>query len=189
MIKRACALKTALRRKEKMDELKMLVDNLAANAQKIANTKLEDVINDVDQLTVALCTSNLNVVAQTLSLSREGENRYIAAHKALDIGWNPSIRDALAKDGYFTKGLRELLELAERDPVAGSRLMPIFEEAVDIHKDLRIPKDLKCRLKNYTSEKLETDGFAISNPDDDGKVSIKTARWVEEKISSKEKPM
>lgn len=165
-----------------MNKVKNLVAGLGLNAQRIANIKLEDVIDDVNLLTVALCTSNLHLIARTLSFADEGENSYIAAHKALDIGWNPSIRERLAKDGYFTDGLRGLLELAERNSTVGSRLMPVFDEAVSIYKDLRIPKKLKSQLKRYFNQKLDTDGFAISHIDEDGKVFVKTARWVEEKV-------
>ena len=167
-----------------MKELKNFVDSMAAKAQLVADLKLESVVNDVDLLTVAL--SNLTLVARTISFSKEGEIGHIAAHKALDIGWNPSIREALAEAGYFAEGLRGLLELAEKHVLTGSRLMPIFEEALDIHKELCIPKSLKRRIKNYINEKLETDGFAISNPDDEGKVSVKTAGWVNAKFDKME---
>lgn len=178
----ACTFKTTAGRMVKqMKELKKLIDNLGAKAQQVADLKLACVVDDVDLLTVALCVSNLTEVARTLSASKEGETSYIAAHKALDIGWNPSIRGALVETGYFAEGLRGLLELAEHSSITGSRLMPAFEEAVSIHKELHIPKKLVCKLKNYINEKLELDGFAISNPDDDGKVYVKTARWVEEK--------
>lgn len=169
-----------------MNELKKLVDSLGTKAQQVAALKLEDVVNDVDLLTVALSMSNLTVVARTISFSNEGETSHIAAHKALDIGWNPSIREALAEAGYFTEGLRGLLELAEHHPTTGSRLMPIFEEAVSIRKELRIPKGLVRNLKNYFNEKLEADGFAIGNPDEDGKYFVKTAEWVNVKFDKKE---
>lgn len=165
-----------------MNELKKLVDDLAAKAQKIADMRLEDVIDDVDLLTVALATSNLTVVARTLSFSKEGEKCYIAAHRALDIGWNPSIREELAKRAYFADGLRRLLKLAEANPLVGSRLMPIFEEAVEVHKDIDIPKKLQCRLKTFINEKLDADGFSIGNLNEDGKTPVKIASWVEEKL-------
>ena len=165
-----------------MQNFKKLIDDLGAKAQMIASVKLESVIDDVDLLTVALCTSNLTVVSQTLSFSNEGENGYIAAHKALDIGWNPSIRETLANNGYFTEGFRGLLKLAEQNPIAGSRLMPVFEEAVSIYKDLGLPKKLKSELKSYINQKLETDGFAIGNINEDGKTPVNVARWVEAKL-------
>lgn len=169
-----------------MNELKKLVDSLGAKAQQVAALKLEDVVNDVDLLTVALSLSNLTVVARTISFSKEGATSHIAAHKALDIGWNPSIREALAKAGYFAEGLRGLLELAEQHALTGSRLMPVFEEAVSIHKELRIPKGIVRELKNYLSKKLDSDGFAIGNPDEDGKYFVKTAEWVNVKFDKME---
>lgn len=169
-----------------MNELKKLADSLGAKAQQVAALKLEDVVNDVDLLTVALSMSNLTVVARAISFSKEGETSHIAAHKALDIGWNPSIREALAEAGYFAEGLCGLLELAEHHSPTGSRLMPIFEEAVSIHKELRIPKGLVRKLKNYFNEKLEADGFAIGNPDEEGKYFVKTAEWVNVKFDKRE---
>lgn len=169
-----------------MKELKKLVDSLGAKAQQVAALKLENVVDDVDLLTVALAISNLTVVARTVSFSKEGEIGHIAAHKALDIGWNPSTREALAEAGYFAEGMRGLLELAENHSLTGSRLMPVFEEAVSIHKELHIPKGLVRKLKNYLNEKLETDGFAIGNPDEDGKYFVKTAEWVNAKIEKME---
>ena len=165
-----------------MCEVKKLIDDLGNKAQFVANIKLESVIEDVDLLTVALCTSNLHEIARTLSYANEGDNSYVAAHRALDIGWNPSIRESLADKGYFAAGLRGLLELAERWSVLGCRLMPVFEEAVSLDKDLGIPKKLKSQLKSYINQKLDADGFAISHIDEDGKVSVKTARWIEEKV-------
>ena len=165
-----------------MNEIKKLIDDLAAQAQKIAGISLDEVVDDVDLLTVALATSNLTVVARTLSFAKEGEKGYIAAHRALDIGWNPSIREALVAKGFFTEGLRGLLNLAEANPIAGSRLMPIFEEAVEIHKDLGIPKKLLRSLKTFVNDKLETDGFSIGNINEDGKTPVNIAKWVEEKL-------
>lgn len=165
-----------------MQNFKKLIDELGAKAQMVANIKLESVIDDADLLTVALCTSNLTVVSQTLSFSNEGETGYIAAHKALDVGWNPTIRETLAKNGYFTEGFRGLLKLAERDPIVGSRLMPVFEEAVSIYKELGLPKKLRSQLKSYITQKLETDGFAIGNINEDGKTPVNIASWVEEKF-------
>ena len=165
-----------------MKEFKKLIDALGGKAQMVANIKLESMIDDVDLLTFALCTSNLTVVSQTLSFSNEGETGYIAAHKALDVGWNPTIRETLATNGYFTEGFRGLLKLAERNPIVGSRLMPVFEEAVSIYKELGLPKKLRSELKNYINKKLETDGFAIGNINEDGKTPVNVARWVEAKL-------
>lgn len=164
-----------------MNELKKLIDNLGAKAQQVADLKLENVVNDVNLLTVALSLSNLTVVSRTISYSKEGEISYIAAHKALDIGWNPSIREVLVKDRFFAESLRGLLALAEKNPLAGSRLMPVFDEAVSIHKELRIPNRLVSKIKNYLTEKLESDGFAICNPDENGVYFVKTAEWVNAK--------
>ena len=161
-----------------MKELKKLVDSLGAKAQMVAAINLGDMIDDVDLLAVALSMSNLTEVARTLSAAEEAEMSYIAAHKALDIGWNPSIRETLIEAEYFAKGLCGLLELAETNPVAGSRLMPVFEEAVSIHKELGITKELKCNLKNFMERKLEFEGFAISHRDEEGKVMVRTAEWV-----------
>lgn len=165
-----------------MNEKKKLFDELAAKAQRVAGINLDEVVDDVDLLTVALAISDLTVVARTLSFSNEGEKSYIAAHRALDIGWNPTIRNALAAKGYFAEGLCGLLKLAEANPLVGSRLMPIFEEAVEIEKDIKISKKLRCRLKNFINEKLCAEGFSIGNIDENGKTPVNIAKWVEEKL-------
>ena len=160
----------------------MLIKGIGLNAQKLAAMSLDYVVTDMDQLTVALAISNLTEIAHTLSVAEEGENQYVAAHKALDIGWNPTLRETLVKEGYFSEGLRGLLELAETSSVAGSRLMPVFEEAVSIYKEVGVSKSLKRKLENYMKKKLDTDGFAISHRNEDGKVMVKTAEWVNKKL-------
>ena len=64
--------------------------------------------------------------------------------------------------------------------------MPVFEEAVEIHKDLSIPKKLLRRLKTFVNDKLETDGFSIGNINEDGKTPVNIAKWVEEKFDKME---
>ena len=166
-----------------MKELKKLIDDLAVKAQKTAALSLTSIITDPHQLLVALALSDFEVIAETLSVATEHDACHIVAHQALDIGCNPKKRRSMAKCGYFTEVLRGLLELAEKDPVAGSRLVPVFDEAVSVHKDLRIPKALKRKLQEYTEKKLETDGFAIGRRDADGKIRVKTAEWVNKKVS------
>ena len=165
-----------------MNELKKLVNDLAVKAQKTAALSLTSIITDPHQLLVALALSDFEVIAETLSVATEHDACHIVAHQALDIGCNPKKRRSMAKCGYFTEVLRGLLELAEKDPVAGSRLVPVFDEAVSVHKDLCIPKALQHKLKEYTEKKLETEGFAIGRRGADGKIMVKTAKWVEEKL-------
>ena len=155
-----------------------------ARVQQIAGMMLTSVITDPHQLVVALALSDFEVIAEILSVTTEREPCHIIAHQALDIGCNPSVRRNLAKCDYFTEVLRGLLELAEKDPVVGSRLVPVFDEAVSVHKDLRISKALKCELKEYTGKKLEADGFAIGRRGADGKIRVKTAEWVNKKIEA-----
>ena len=166
-----------------MNNLKNLIDSLGNKAQLVGALTLADVVADIDLLTVALCASGLDEIAHTLSFAKESQNRYIAAHKALDIGWNPTIREALASKGFFSDGVRGLLALAKSNSLAGSRLMPVFEELLSVHQDLRISKKLRCEIKNYINQKLETDGFAISF-EEDGKILVKTANWVNDKFEN-----
>lgn len=160
--------------------------DLFARVQQTADLSLSSVITDPHQLLVALVLSDFEVIAETLSVSTEHESCHIVAHQALDIGCNPTMRSKMAKGGYFTEVLSGLLELAEKDPIVGSRLVPVFDEAVSVHKDLRIPKALKRKLQEYTEKKLETDGFAIGRRDADGKIRVKTAEWVNAKLDKME---
>ena len=149
-----------------------------ARVQQAADLSLSSVITDPHQLLVALALSDFEVIAEMLSASTGHDACHILAHQALDIGCNPTMRRSMAKRGYFTEVLRGLLELAEKDPVAGSRLVPVFDEALVVCKELRISKALKRKLKEYTEMKLETDGFAIGRRGADGKIGVKTADWV-----------
>lgn len=150
--------------------------------QQTADLMLVNVITDPHQLVVALALSDFEEIAETLSVVTEHEACYVAAHTALDIGCNPTVRETMAKSNYFAEVLRGLLELAETDPMIGSRLVPVFDEAVSVHKDLRIPKALKRKLEEYTAKKLEIDGFAIGRRDADGNLRVKTAAWVNKKV-------
>ena len=171
-----------------MENIEMLIKGIGLNAQKLAAMSLDCVVTDVDQLTVAFAISNLAEIARTLSVAEKGENQYVAAHKALDIGWNPTLRETLVKEGYFREGLHGLLKLAETNSVAGSRLMPVFEEAVSIYKEIGVSKSLKRKLENYMKKKLDTDGFAISHLNEDGKVMVKTAEWVNKQLGDETVP-
>ena len=155
-----------------------------ARVQQIADLTLTSIITDPHQLLVALALSDFEVIAEILSVTTEHEACYIMAHQALDIGCNPSVRRNMAKCDYFTEALRGLLKLAEKDPVAGSRLVPVFDEAVAVHKELHIPRELKRKLKAYTDKKLETEGFAIGRRGADGKIMVTTAEWVNRKAEA-----
>lgn len=156
-----------------------------ARAQQVADLMLSSIITDPHQLVVALALSDFEVIAETLSIATEHEACHVAAHLALDIGCNPSVRRTMAKCDYFTEALRGLLELAETDPMVGSRLVPVFDEAVSsVHKDLCISKELKRKLKEYTKKKLETDGFAIGHRGEDGKIMVETAEWVNKMVEA-----
>lgn len=163
-------------------KVKMMVelfDNLNKKAFEIAAMTVATMIDDVDQLTVALCAGNLNEIAYALHETQLGESKREAARKALELGLNPVKRGIAASKGFFAKGLCGLLNLAKDNPDAGSRLMPIFNELVTDYKKYGIPKKLKATVKNYMSEKKNTDGFALMGYNlDDGGAIVCAADWV-----------
>lgn len=155
--------------------------NFFKRAQQTADLTLTSIITDPHQLVVALALSDFEEIAEVLSATSEHKACHIVAHQALDIGCNPSVRRQMARCNYFNEALRGLLELAEADPMVGSRLVPVFEEAVSEHKELNLSKVLKRKLKEFTEKKLEADGFAIGRRGADGKIRVKTAEWVNKK--------
>lgn len=162
-----------------------LFDKLNDKAWEIASIMVADVVDNVDLLTVALCAGNLNEIARTLHAKRLGESKQDAAHRALELGLDPVLRYTVAREGFFAAGLRGLLDLAEKNPDTGSRLMPIFNEMVTDCKKYGIPKKLKVRVKNYMSEKKNADGFAIMCLDDaKGTAVIYAADWVSDALFS-----
>lgn len=165
--------------------MKELIKKLGDKANEIAKLMLADVVDDVDLLTVALSATGLHEIAYTLSYAHKGETRYTAAHQALDIGWNPDWRKELQKEEYLSKGVAGLLEVAKNNPYAGSRLMPVFEEVLDQHKDFGLSKKLRREIKNYMNHKLNDEGFTISAITDEGKIMVKTADWVNAKLPPK----
>lgn len=162
--------------------MKELINKLGDKANEIAKLMLADVIDDVDLLTVALSASGLQEIAHTLSYAKKNEIRYIAAHRALDIGWNPDWRKELLKEAYLSKGVAGLLEAAKNNPDAGSRLMPVFEEVLSQYEDFGISKKLGSEIKSYMNEKKDHDGFAIAAITDEGKVIVHAASWVTDKL-------
>lgn len=153
-----------------------LFKNLHKKVLSIANSRVADVVEDIDLLTVALCAGNFNEIKNTLFDAKNNETKYIAAHKALDLGFNPVLRKNMAKNGYFAKGLSGLLEVAKKNPDAGSRLMPIFCEMITEHKKYGISRSLRNQVVDYINKKRDQDGFAITGlNDDDEKVSISVA--------------
>ena len=165
--------------------MKNLIKKLGDKAHEIANLMLADVVDDVDLLTVALSATGLHEIAHTLTCAKKGEVRYLAAHRALDIGWNPDLREKLRKEEYLSKGIAGLLGVAKNNPDAGNRLMPVFEEVLEQYKDFGISKKLRCELKNYMNQKLHDEGFSISAITDEGKIMVKTADWVNERVLPK----
>ena len=155
-----------------------LFEKLQAKAREIANLTLADVVEDPDLLTVALSLTDLKEIAITLCRSQKDDMSYIAAHQALDIGWKPDLREALIEDGYFASGIEGLLELATKVPDAGSRLMPIFGEVISEHVKIGLSKKLLRKVKTYMNEKKDSDGFAITGFNDEGKAHITVADWV-----------
>lgn len=153
-------------------------ERIQKKASEAASLMVADHVDDIDLLTVALAITSIRDIALTLSEAKEGDVRYAAAHKALDIGWNIDLRDSLAKAGYFADGLRGLMDLSEKNPELGSRLMPTFSEAVSIYKEIGLSKSFKRELMRYVTQKKETDGFAITRICDDGKVLVSPAGWV-----------
>ena len=81
--------------------MKETFEILNKKATEIANIMLADIITDVDLLTVALCAGYFDEITRTIFLSNEGEDKHTAAHRALDLGWNPSLREKKIADGYF----------------------------------------------------------------------------------------
>ena len=152
-----------------------LFKKLNEKASEIVSLKLADLIDDVDLLTVALCAGNLSEIVRTIHTAREGECDHEAAHAALDLGWNPSLREAKARDGFFAKGLCGLMDLSKQHPDTGTRLMPILGEMVSDCKKYGISEKLKCETTCYMYHIRQRDGFAITYIGDDGKVIIKPA--------------
>ena len=153
-----------------------LFKKLHEKATEFADIMLVDVIDDVDLLTVALCAGNFNEIVRTIYKTREGECGHIAAHRALDIGWNPSLRESKAKEGFFSKGLRGLIELSKNNPDTGARLMPVLGSMISEYQELDISEKLKREVMCYMEYMHQRDGFAISHISDDGKVIVKPAK-------------
>lgn len=151
-----------------------VLKKLHDKADRIANLMLIDIIHDADLLTVALCAGTIDALAHTLCRAKEGEYGYIAAHKAMDIGCKPDVRDAMKKVGYFAKGLRGLLELAERDPDAGARLMPVFCTMASEYRKYGVPRKLKNEVMHHMEYMYKRDGFAITLIDD-GSAKVKVS--------------
>lgn len=147
--------------------MKSFIENLHMNAISIANTRVADYVKDVDLLTVALCAGNLNEIANTLYDAPNADYKHVAAHRALDLGWNPALRKEKANAGFFANGLRGLLELSKQDSAAGTCLMPIFCELVSNPEKYGISSKLSAQLKNYMRDKKSIDGFAITCINDD----------------------
>lgn len=158
--RRACTPKPILRRK--VIQMKTIINDLRKKALSVANTRVANYVKDVDLLTVALCAGNLNEIACTLYDAPNGDYAYIAAHKALDLGWNSALRKSMADAGYFSNGLCGLLDFCEQNPLAGTRLMPIFCEMISDRKKYGISRKLSARAKYYMSQKKSSDGFAIT---------------------------
>lgn len=149
-----------------------VVKYIKEKAAKIVAIMLCDLIDDVDLLTVALSMCNINHVAETVMMANEGSCAYVAAHRALDIGWKPPLRDAKIKAGYFSQGLIGLIELSKQNPVLATRLMPVFGEMLHKSKELGISKKLKRDVRQYMEAIFERDGYAITRTDDDGYVGL-----------------
>ena len=169
--RRACAPRTMQRRKVKT--MSHLFENFRKKALAIANSRVADVVEDVDLLTVALCAGNFNEIKNTLFDAKSNETKHIAAHKALDLGFNPALRKSMAKNGFFAKGLFGLLEIAKKNPAAGSRLMPIFCAMITDDKKYAISSCLKNQVLNFMNQKRDQDGFAITGLNDsEGEASV-----------------
>jgi hypothetical protein len=152
-----------------------LFDKLNDKARDIANIRLADLIMDVDLLTVALSADVFPETMLALKDAQEGDRRYVAAHKAIDIGFNNPLRDKALKEGFFAKGARGLLKLADQEPDTGARLMPVFNTMVSSYRYYGISKKLKHEIEAYMERKRQNDGFAILKYTEDGKVIIKAA--------------
>ena len=137
---------------------------------------LADIITDVNLLTVALCAGYFDEIVRTIYSSSEGKIKHTAAHRALDLGWNPSLREKKVSEGYFANGLRGLVALAKENPDAGSRLMPVFCEMVSNPAKYGLSKKLVRETACYMESIRERDGFAITCMDDDGNVVVRPAR-------------
>ena len=158
--------------------MRNLFSKVHDKVQEVTSVMVADVVDDMDQLTVALCAGNLGEIARVFG-AKLGKSKETAAHSALVLGICPDIRNSAASKGFFAKGLSGLLDLAEANPDTGSRLMPIFNELVTDCKKYGIPKKLKARVKNYMSKKKDTDGFAIMGFNDyDRSTAVDLADWV-----------
>ena len=161
-----------------------MIKGLGEKASAVASIMLADIIHDVDLLTVALCAGNLNEIAYTICYSNEGDYKHTAAHKALDLGWKPALREDKVNEGYFKKGLRGLIDLAKQYPDTGSRLMPVFCEMVANHRDYGVPRKLKREAICCMEQIRQRDGFAITSISDDGKVHVKASDDILEALGS-----
>lgn len=153
-----------------------LFSKLNDKAGYIANLRLVDLIMDVDLLTVALCADVFSETVLALRDAQTGDRCHLAAHKAIDLGFNDSLRSTKAKEGFFAKGVRGLMELGDQQPDTGTRLMPIFYAMASDCKCYGLSKKLKHEIENYIERKRQHDGFAIVSHTEGGRVIIKAAK-------------
>ena len=152
--------------------MEKIFKSIRSRAAKIAEMMLCEHINDVRLLTIALCMSNFAQIVDTIMASKEGSYKHEAAHAALDIAWQPSLKSAKARAGYFSEGLRDLVELSKQNPDLATRLVPVFGEMLHKSKELGISQALKREVVDYVEYIFERDGFAITDTDDDGFVKV-----------------
>ena len=126
-----------------------LFNKLNDKASYIANLRLADLIMDVDLLTVALSADVFPETMLALKNARTDDHGYVAAHRAIDVGFNNLLRDKALKEGFFAKGARGLLKLADQEPDIGARLMPVFNTMVSNCKYYGISKKLKHEIEVY----------------------------------------
>ena len=141
---------------------------LNGKISSIAKIDLYDIIDDGEQLSVALYASGELETLYTLTSVDIDSVAFTAAKTAIVYQNDEYLVEKLAENGYFTFMLLHFMILAKTDPDVASRLMPVFCFFAQYHVEHNIAKDIYEELIELMEVIRKRDGFAIVDIADDG---------------------
>lgn len=145
-----------------MKKTKRTISTLDPKVKEISSITLESVIPDLRPLMAALYLSLPDEFIRIRQLYPKGHIIHLAANTALDFHKDEKLRNLYIEDGFFAEQLEHILCVAKKNQVNGARLMPVFYHALIKADDLKLPCDLRKRIRDHMVWQRKKDGFIIA---------------------------
>lgn len=138
------------------------ISTITPKVRVVMSIPIESVVPNLRNLMVALYLSDPGEEVRIRELYADDNIVHHALNTVNKLRNDKELRDVFIDGGFFDEQLELLLDIAKKRVLAGSRLVPVFCQALREAEELKISAELQEKIIAHIEWQRDKDGFAIS---------------------------